>query len=96
MARPRKAHTGMDQMPRTPAKAMAPMAQPPADDESAENEKLRNGEMDLEHLMKAEDIKNDPEKMEYVHKAHAKKSRSLRSIEDLKNVYRAKYEGVKK
>jgi hypothetical protein len=94
MARPRKAHTGMDHMPRTPANAMAPAAKP--DDEAAENEKLRSGEMDLDHLMKAEDIKSDPEKMEYVHKAHAKKSKQLRSIDDLKNIYRAKYEGVKK
>lgn len=70
------------EMPRTPKDAMAPketVAQ-----ERSEEEKLRNGEIDLDHLMRAEDIKGDNERMEYVHKAHAKKTTAMRSIADLK------------
>lgn len=67
-------------LPRTPKEAMAPKV----DNERSEEEKLRNGEMDLDHLMRAEEIKNDPEKMEYVHRAHGKKSVAMRSIADLK------------
>lgn len=70
-------------MPRTSAAAMSPK-HVDAKDERSEEDKLRSGEYDLDHLMRAEDIKNDPEKMEYVHKAHAKKTTQLRSIADLK------------
>lgn len=67
-------------MARTPKEAMAPKA----DEEAQESEKERMGEMDLDHLVKAEDIKKDPKKMEYVHKAHEKKTTAMRSIADLK------------
>jgi hypothetical protein len=70
-------------LPRTSPAAMAPK-NPDMQMEPSEEDKLRSGEYDLDHLMKAEDIKNDPEKMEYVHKAHAKKTVSMRSIADLK------------
>jgi hypothetical protein len=72
-------------MAKTPKESMAP-AQP---DKNALEEKLRMGEMDLEHLMKAHDIQNDPEKMEYVHKAHGKKMGAMRSIADLKTAAQA-------
>ncbi len=71
------------EMPRTPKEAMAPKDSDKASERS-EEDKLRSGEMDLDHLMRAEDIKNDPEKMEFVHKAHAKKTVAMRSIADLK------------
>lgn len=67
---------------RTPASSMAPKET--AKEERTEEDKLRSGEYDLEHLMKAHDIKNDNERMEYVHKAHGKKTTALKSIADLK------------
>ena len=67
------------ELPRTTPAAMAAK-----DNEPSEEEKLRNGEYDMDHLIKAEEIKNDPERMEFVHKAHAKKTVGMRSIADLK------------
>lgn len=69
------------EMPRTPPASMAPKMDKPEPDE---DDLMRNGEYDMEHLLKAEDIKNDPDKMKYVQKAHAKKSTQMRSIADLK------------
>ncbi len=66
-------------LPRTPKEAMAP-----AKYEKTEDDMLRDGEYDMDHLMKAEDIKGDAKRMEYVHKAHAKKTTQMRSIADLK------------
>lgn len=68
-------------MPRTSPAAMAPKTDVPEPDEDS---LMRAGEYDMDHLMKAEDIKNDPEKMKYVQKAHAKKTTQMRSIADLK------------
>ncbi len=65
-------------LPRTPKNAMAPAAEKPEEDLE------RDGHFDLEHLMKAEEIKKDPLRMDYVHKAHEKKSAQMRSIADLK------------
>jgi hypothetical protein len=67
---------------RTPASSMAPKESPK--EEKTEEDKLRSGEYDLEHLMKAHDIQGDNERMEYVHRAHAKKSTAMKSIADLK------------
>lgn len=69
------------EMPRTPKDAMAPKIDKPEPDE---DDKMRNGEYDMEHLLKAEDIKNDPDRMKYVGKAHDKKTVAMRSIADLK------------
>lgn len=66
---------------RTPPEAMAAKH---VDSETSEEDKLRKGEWDLEDLMKAEEIKGDQGRMEYVHKAHAKKTTQMRSIADLK------------
>lgn len=65
-------------LPRTPKNAMADKPEPDEDD------KMRNGEYDMDHLLKAEDIKNDPDRMKYVAKAHDKKTVAMRSIADLK------------
>ena len=67
---------------RTPPSSMAPKEGPK--EEKSEEDKLREGEYDLEHLMKAHDIQGDPERMERVHKAHAKKMGAMKSIADLK------------
>lgn len=72
----------VNDMPRTPAAAMAPK-EPPTP-EKTEEDRLRDGDYDMEHLMRAEDIKADPKRMEYVQKAHAKKTTQMRSIADLK------------
>lgn len=69
------------ELARTSKEAMAPKH---VDDEQSEEDKIRKGEWDLEDLMKAEAIKGDQGRMEYVHKAHAKKSAAMRSIADLK------------
>lgn len=80
----------MKNMPRVPKNAMAPK-------EEYENE---DGEemdacCDLETLLAAEAIKNDPARMAGVKEAYEEKSKamkSLRSIKDLKIAYKAKYE----
>lgn len=69
------------EMPRTPKEAMAPKH---PDSEKSEEDKLRDGEWDMDALMKAEEIKGDNGRMEYVHKAHEKRSKAMRSIADLK------------
>jgi len=66
-------------MASTPADAMAEDK-----DEKSEMDMAREGEYDLEALMKAFEIKNDEKRMEYVKKAHDKKTTALKSIEDLK------------
>ena len=81
-------------MARTPKEAMAPK-NPDAKMERSEEEKLRSGEMDLDDLIKAHGIQNDPERMEYVHKAHMKKMPAMRSIADLKMAGQALAESKK-
>ena len=68
-----------DEMPKTPKEAMAEVKH-----DKSEEDMCRDGEYDLDALLKAIEIKNDPKKMEYVNKAHDKKSTALRSIADLK------------
>lgn len=65
---------------RTPPQSMAPAPTP----EPTEEDMMRKGGYDLDSLMSAEDIKSDPKRMEYVHKAHGKKMTAMRSIQDLK------------
>jgi hypothetical protein len=67
-------------------KAGAEMAapKPEAAPEKDEMGKMMDGQMDLDHLLRAEEIKQDPSRMEYVHKAHEKKMGGMRSIADLK------------
>lgn len=67
---------------RTPPSSMAAAEGPK--EEKTEEDKLRSGEYDLEHLMKAHDIQGDNERMEYVHRAHTKKMSAMKSIADLK------------
>jgi hypothetical protein len=42
-------------------------------------------------LMRAEDIKADPEKMERVHKLAGRHAKSIKSIQDLKNTFDEKF-----
>lgn len=72
-------------MARTSPSAMAPAPAP----EPSEDDKIQSGGYDLDHLMRAEEIKADPKKMEYVHKAHKKKMTAMRSIQDLKDAAQA-------
>lgn len=58
----------------------------------SEEDKERSGDYDLETLMRAKEIENDADKMKYVAKALDKKAASIKSIQDLKNVYAAKFE----
>lgn len=74
-----KAKDFMADMPRTPPGSMAPAQPMPT-----EEDKMRSGEMDLDHLLRAEDIKQNPDKMKYVAKAHEKRTTSMRSLGDLK------------
>lgn len=66
---------------RTPKEAMAPKEIAP---EKSDSDREREGEIDLDDLLRAEKIKLDPDRMKYVLKAHEKKSTAMRSIEDLK------------
>jgi hypothetical protein len=68
-------------LPKTPPGSMAAAKEKM---EESEEDKMRSADYDLDHLMKAEDIKNDPDKMAYVQKAHAKRTVAMRSIGDLK------------
>lgn len=79
--------------PELPKTSPAAMAAKPT--EKTEEDLDRDGDFDLEDLLRAERIKNDPKRMERVFKAHEKKHTQLRSIEDLKTAYRAKFEGKK-
>lgn len=65
--------------PRVPKDALAP-----APYEKTEEDKEREGNYDLDHLLRAKEIESDPDRMKYVHKAHEKKTTALRSIADLK------------
>lgn len=78
-----KAANKNSELPRTPKDAMAP-AEPLPVPQKTDMEKMQDGNYDLDHLLKAEDIKADPEKMNWVQKAHDKKSTAMRSIADLK------------
>jgi len=69
-----------DGFPRTTKAAMAPVEE----EKKSEEELDRNGEYDMDKLLQAEEIRNNPKRMEYVHKAHDKKKVGMRSIEDLK------------
>lgn len=73
-----KAHHG--DMPKVGPEAMAPKE----DDDEKKYE--QEGHWDLDQLMRAEEIRQDPKRMKYVHKAHEKKFSALRSIADLKAV----------
>lgn len=64
---------------KTPKEAMAPVKY-----EKTEEDMCMAGECDLDHLMRAEDIKKDEKRMAYVHKAHEKKTTAMKSIADLK------------
>lgn len=66
-------------LPRTPPEAMAAKQS-----ERSEEDMEREGHYDLDHLMRAEEIKGDESRMKYVHKAHEKKTKAMRSIADLK------------
>lgn len=87
MKKQKMATPAVGDFPRTSKEAMAPAA-PPAPERS-EEDKVRDGGYDLDHLMRAEEIKADPDKMAYVMKAHAKKTTAMRSIADLKNAGQA-------
>lgn len=61
-----------------------------------DEEKERNGKYDLEALLHAEEIRNDPERMKHA-KAHGEKQMGkIRSIQDIKDVAEAKYGAGKK
>ncbi len=66
-------------LPRTPKDAMAPKQYEPT-----QEDKMRDGNYDLDHLLKSHEIQSDPEKMKYVGKAHEKRMGAMRSIADLK------------
>lgn len=74
-----KVATPASDHPRTPTDSMAPIKYEPTEDD-----KIRDGGYDLDHLIRAEEIKGDDKKMEYVKKAHEKKTTQMRSIADLK------------
>lgn len=83
----------MKNMPRVPKNAMAPKEeQKEYEDEDGEE---MDASCDLETLLAAETIKNDPARMAGVKEAYEEKTKamkSLRSIKDLKTAYKAKYE----
>lgn len=58
----------------------------PAKHEKSESDKEREGDYDLDHLLRAEEIKGDEDRMKYVRKAHGKKHKALTSIAELKEV----------
>lgn len=64
---------------RTPANSMAPKAE-----EKSESDLEREGEIDLDDLLRVEKIRQDPERMKRVHAAADKKQVHIRSIQDLK------------
>lgn len=75
----KKAKVASSDLPRTPKDSMAPSKYEPT-----EEDKIRDGNYDMDHLLKAEEIKADAERMKYVGKAHDKKTVAMRSIADLK------------
>jgi hypothetical protein len=64
---------------RTPASSMAAK-----EHEKSESDLEREGEMDLDDLLRVEKIRSDPERMKRVHAAAEKKQVHIRSIQDLK------------
>lgn len=64
------------ELPRTSPEAMAP--------KKTEEDCERDGHCDLDHLIRAEEIKGDSKRMDYVHKAREKRTGQMRSIGDLK------------
>lgn len=76
----KKAKIASESMPRLPKDAPAPMPVPAKTPEDL----ARDGEHDLDHLLRSEDIKADPQRMDGVKKAHEKRMTGMRSIADLK------------
>lgn len=90
MARKKKIDMVKEEKKHEAMEAKNPLA--PKEDDADEKEGEMNGSMDLETLMRAKEIENDAKRMNYVLKALDKKQASIKSIEDLKTVYRMKYE----
>lgn len=59
--------------------------------DDSDEEAHRQGKWDLETIMAAEEIKADPKKMKHVMKHAKSKMASIKSIQDLKDAYEAKY-----
>lgn len=64
---------------RTPASSMAEKKP-----EKTEEDHEREGTYDLDHLIRADEIRRDENRMKYVHRAADKKHTAIRSIQDLK------------
>lgn len=80
----------MEEMANVPEGAMAEK------EERSEEDRDRDGRYDLDTLLAAEEIRNNPEKMKYAMAHGKKKMAAITSIEDLKTVREAKFGGKKK
>lgn len=77
-------------LPGTPVEAMAPAQQ-----EKSEEQLNMEAKRHFDTLMEADEIKNDPKKMEHVHKIAGRHMKAIHSIQDLKDLHEAKYGGQK-
>lgn len=63
----------------------------PAAPEKSEEDMERDGKWDHDTLMRAEEIKGDQTRMKYAMKHAEKHAQAVKSIQDLKDIYDAKY-----
>lgn len=80
------------EMPKVPKEAMAAKEDSAEDKKEDAEEMLRQGKWDLDSILAAEEIKGDEKRMKYVMKAMETKEKGFRSIQELKDAYKAKYE----
>lgn len=73
---------------KAPVNPMAPKEDSPEDE-------MREGEYDLDQLMRAHEIQGDEKRHTRAMKALEKRKKAITSIEDLKNMYAMKYEQKK-